>query len=87
MPDVPSWHLSGDWFDVCKCGIPCPCTFAQPPRRATAPGVLVWHIDEGKFGDVALDGLNLAAVAYFEGNIWDAGHDRGHGVLDRRARG
>ena len=20
------WHLTGDWFDVCKCAIPCPCT-------------------------------------------------------------
>jgi Protein of unknown function (DUF1326) len=26
--DVPSWRLSGDWFDACKCLIPCSCTFA-----------------------------------------------------------
>ena len=31
MADVPRWRLSGDWFDVCKCTIPCPCYFAQSP--------------------------------------------------------
>jgi hypothetical protein len=71
MPDVPSWHLSGDWFDVCNCAVPCPCTFAQPPTEGDCDGVLVWHIREGNFGDVKLDGLNFAAVARFIGNIWD----------------
>jgi hypothetical protein len=71
MADVPKWHAKGDWFDVCKCGIPCPCTFAQPPTEGDCDGVLVWHINEGAFGDVKLDGLNFAAVAQFEGNIWD----------------
>jgi hypothetical protein len=71
MNDVPSWHLTGDWFDVCKCGVPCPCTFAQPPTEGDCEGVLVWHIREGSFGDVELDGLNFAAVSRFVGNIWD----------------
>ena len=71
MTDVPSWHVKGEWFDVCKCAIPCPCTFAQPPTEGDCDGLLVWHINEGKFGDVTLDGLNFAAIARFEGNIWD----------------
>jgi hypothetical protein len=71
MADVPSWHLTGEWFDVCKCAIPCPCTFAQPPTDGTCEGILVWHINEGNFGDVDLSGLNFASVARFEGNIWD----------------
>ena len=29
MADIPHWHVEGDWFDVCKCNIPCPCEFAQ----------------------------------------------------------
>jgi len=33
--------------------------------------VLAWHIREGRYGDVALDGLSIIAVAEFEGNIWD----------------
>jgi hypothetical protein len=35
--DVPQWHLAGDWFDVCNCNIPCPCTFAQPPSSGRLP--------------------------------------------------
>jgi hypothetical protein len=73
LAEVPSWQLAGDWFDVCKCAVPCPCTFAQPPTEGDCDGVLVWHINEGSFGDVKLDGLNFAAVAHFLGNIWDEG--------------
>jgi hypothetical protein len=70
MADVPQWHAKGDWFDVCKCRIPCPCTFAQPPSEGDCEGILAWHIREGRFGEVELDGLNVVAVASFEGNIW-----------------
>src|SRR5215831_15880982 len=26
--NISKWKVSGDWFDVCKCTIPCPCEFA-----------------------------------------------------------
>jgi hypothetical protein len=70
MADVPEWRVSGDWFDVCKCSIPCPCTFAQPPSEGDCEGILAWHIREGRFGDVGLDGLNLVGLGAFDGNIW-----------------
>src|SRR5581483_2653170 len=70
MPDVPRWHVVGDWFDVCKCSIPCPCTFAQAPTDGSCEGVLAYHIREGRYGDVRLDGLNLIGVGAFEGNLW-----------------
>jgi hypothetical protein len=86
VADVPSWHLSGDWFDVCKCSVPCPCTFAQPPTEGDCDGVLIWHINEGTFGDLELDGLNFAAVAYFLGNIWDESTKANMGFfVDERA--
>jgi hypothetical protein len=68
--NVPRWHANGDWFDVCKCNIPCPCEFAQPPSTGDCEGVLAWHIRDGRFGDLALDDLNVIAVGRFEGNIW-----------------
>jgi hypothetical protein len=70
MVDAPEWRVSGDWFDVCKCSIPCPCTFAQPPSEGDCEGILAWHIREGHFGDVGLDGLNLVGLGAFEGNVW-----------------
>ena len=68
--DVPKWNLSGDWFDVCKCNIPCPCEFAQAPSYGDCEGVLAYHVNKGQYGDIALDGLNLLALADFNGNIW-----------------
>jgi hypothetical protein len=68
--DVPQWHVVGEWFDVCRCDIPCPCEFAQAPTDNYCEGVLTWHIREGNYGDVRLDGLSLIAVGRFEGNIW-----------------
>ncbi len=68
--NVPQWKVSGDWFDVCKCTIPCPCTFAQAPTYGDCEGVLAYHIKKGNYGNTSLDGLNVLAMGYFKGNIW-----------------
>jgi len=86
--DVPEWHVAGDWFDVCNCNIPCPCTFAQPPSSGDCEGVLAWHIREGHYCDVPLDGLNVMALAAFEGNIWAGEAQVRMGLfIDERADG
>ena len=68
--NIPKWKISGDWFDVCKCNIPCPCIFAQTPTYGDCDGVLAYHINNGNYGETTLDGLNVLALASFEGNIW-----------------
>jgi hypothetical protein len=45
---IPNWKVSGDFFDVCKCNIPCPCEFAQAPTYGDCDGVLAWHIKKGQ---------------------------------------
>src|SRR4051794_41938568 len=70
MAEVQGWRLIGDWFDVCRCRVPCGCTFAQPPDEGECNGILAWHIREGNYGDVTLDGLNVVMVGSFEGNLW-----------------
>ena len=67
---IPSWKLTGDWFDVCKCNIPCPCTFAQTPSYGDCEGVMTYHINKGQYGETSLDGLNVLILDYFKGNIW-----------------
>ncbi len=85
MVTVPQWHVVGDWFDVCSCDIPCPCEFAKAPTNNHCEGVLAWRIREGHFGDVRLDGLNVLALANFDGNIW-AGAKAAMGIFfDERA--
>jgi len=85
MADAPEWRVFGNWFDVCKCSIPCPCTFAQPPSEGDCEGILAWHIREGHFGEVSLDGLNLVALGAFEGNIWDGAKTDMAMFVDERA--
>ncbi|PQJ36827.1 hypothetical protein BSZ35_00285 [Salinibacter sp. 10B] len=70
MESIEQWKLKGDWFDVCKCNIPCPCYFAQTPTGGECEGTMVWHIREGHYGDVVVDDLNVLALASFTGNPW-----------------
>ncbi|MFF9869348.1 DUF1326 domain-containing protein [Streptomyces sp. NPDC013953] len=83
---VPRWRVAGDWFDTCKCNVPCPCSFAQPPTFGDCDGVLVWHIREGRYGDVVLDGLNVLMLGAFAGNVWGE-HSDAYGAvfIDERA--
>ena len=61
--NVPNWKISGGWFDVCKCSIPCPCEFAQTPTYGDHEGGLAWHIQKGQYGETtSLDGLNVLGL-------------------------
>jgi hypothetical protein len=84
--NIPQWKASGDWFDVCKCNIPCPCTFAQVPTYGDCEGVLAYHIKNGHYGETSLDGLNVLALSYFKGNIWEGNTKANIGsFVDERA--
>jgi len=47
--------------------------------------MLVWHIRQGHFGDVRLDGFNLLALAAFEGNLWAGAKARMGLFIDEKA--
>ena len=86
MSEVMEWHVAGDWFDVCKCAIPCPCTFAQAPTYGDCEGILAWHIRDGHYGDARLDGLNVVGLGTFDGNLWEGNTKATMGMyLDERA--
>lgn len=68
--NIPNWKISGDWFDVCNCNMPCPCEFAQAPTYGECDGILAYHINKGNYGETTLDGLNILALEGFKGNIW-----------------
>jgi len=86
MTDIQKWKLKGQWFDVCRCAIPCPCSWAQPPDDGYCEGILFWHIQEGAYGDLNLDGLNVAMLGSFRGNVWEKGTDFKDAIfMDQRA--
>jgi len=79
MAETPNWHITGDWFDNCSCAVACPCTFAQAPDNGFCESVLFWHIRQGHYGDINLDGLSFLRVGRWEGDLW-AGKAKGQPV-------
>ncbi|MGH6864342.1 MAG: DUF1326 domain-containing protein, partial [Methylocella sp.] len=69
-PNKSDWHLRGEWFDVCSCALPCPCSFAQTPTYGDCLFTLVWKVHEGHFNQTRLDGLGVVALGEFKGNMW-----------------
>jgi hypothetical protein len=68
MADQPKWQISGDYFENCSCDVVCPCLVSTKapltsrPTRGACEVPAIFHIDKGKFGDVSLDGLNVALM-------------------------
>lgn len=63
------WNVSGSYFEACNCDVACPCVFLSAPTTGECGVLLAWHIDEGKYGDVPLDGLNVAMAAHSPGHM------------------
>jgi hypothetical protein len=63
------WSLRGTYFETCNCDAACPCVMLSDPTEGECTVVVGWHIEEGAFGDVSLDGLNVALAAYSPGNM------------------
>lgn len=70
---MASWQISGDYFENCNCDVVCPClvSTAAPltgrPTQGACDVALLFHIDRGNYGQVSLDGLNVALVAHVPG--------------------
>lgn len=68
MADPVAWQLSGDYFENCSCSVVCPClvSAAAPLTARPTEGFcnvpLIFHIDTGNYGAVALDGLNVFVI-------------------------
>jgi hypothetical protein len=86
MAQIEKWNIKGQWFDVCRCAIPCPCSWAQPPDDDFCEGILIWHVQKGNYGEVELDGQNVAMVGTFRGNVWEKATDFKDAIfMDERA--
>jgi hypothetical protein len=57
------WKLAGTYFETCNCDVGCPCAFGSAPTEGFCTAIVAWHVKHGKFGDLALDGLNVVLLA------------------------
>lgn len=70
-----TWKIEGTYFEACNCETACPCVFLSKPSEGQCDAMVAWHIDKGAFGDVKLDGLNVAFAVHSPGHMaqvkWD----------------
>ncbi len=66
---MTQWKLTGTYFETCNCEAACPCVFGSPPTEGFCNAIVAWHIKHGVYGDVALDGLNVALLVDARGNM------------------
>jgi len=57
-----AWRAKGLLFENCNCQLVCPghMSFKQLCTHERCVGAWAVHIEEGRYGDVALDGLDIA---------------------------
>jgi hypothetical protein len=82
-----SWHVSGDYFEACSCDFLCPCmssNLTATPTQGFCDVGLVFHINEGRAGDVSLDDLNFVVVASTPG-VMGEGNWKVGVIIDERA--
>src|SRR5260370_23369487 len=62
-------QVRGEYLENCNCDVVCPCLFSSQAPMTSTPTQgacevgFGFHIDDGSFGHVSLDGLNVALVA------------------------
>jgi hypothetical protein len=84
------WRLSGDYFESCNCDVVCPCLVspAAPltaqPTQGVCDVALIFHINKGRYGEVSLDGLNIALIVHTPGPMADGNWTLG-AYIDERA--
>lgn len=79
-----SWKLSGVMVESCSCNVGCPCNFAQDPTYGWCKGNPSWHIEQGNFGAINLDGLNVIMIGEIPGNVFKGNWTSGI-VIDSKA--
>jgi hypothetical protein len=68
---MSTWNIKGNYVEACDCEAVCPCIFFSPPTDGTCTVMIGWHIDEGIFDGISLNGLNAALLAHSPGHMKD----------------
>jgi hypothetical protein len=80
----PSWALKGTVLVACNCDYGCPCNFNARPSHGKCEGGWTWHVQDGVFDGVRLDGLNFSLYVNWPGAIHE-GNGEALILVDERA--
>lgn len=82
-----AWRIEGEYFESCNCDFVCPCILSNLsalPSDGECKVALVFHIQEGRFGDVVLDDLTFVVAAQTPGAMIEGNWTVGL-IIDDRA--
>ncbi len=82
-----AWQISGDYFETCSCNYLCPClptNLAGRPTQGHCHFAFAFHIEKGRYGNVALDGLAFAVLGRSPGVMAEGNWAVGL-IVDERA--
>lgn len=81
---MTSWNVKGTILQACNCDYGCPCNFNAPPTDGHCEGQWTWHVEQGRYGETDLSGLNFSVAA-----DWPSAIHHGNGealiLIDERA--
>ncbi|MFO0751799.1 MAG: DUF1326 domain-containing protein [Thermodesulfovibrionales bacterium] len=69
MSETVAWSVAGFYIEACNCELVCPCWTGQAPTYGFCEGNCGWHIKQGQYGALKLDGLNVVMVQRVEGHM------------------
>ena len=72
MNDSVRWKVKGLYCETCNCESVCPCYSQQMPSQGFCEGPCIWHIQQGSYGAVKLDGLTVIMVQRCDGHMRDS---------------
>ena len=82
--EATTWQLEGTVFTACNCDYGCPCNFNARPTQGKCEGGWTWHVEEGRYGDVPLAGVNFSVYVNWPGAIHE-GNGEAVVLVDERA--
>ena len=84
---IPDWNIKGELILNCNCTVFCPCVVSLGQHPPTEGYCQTWggvRIDEGKFGDEDLSGLNIGLLIEIPG-LMARGNWKAAAFIDDRA--
>ncbi|MBB2919959.1 DUF1326 domain-containing protein [Cupriavidus alkaliphilus] len=78
------WEIQGTELINCNCSYGCPCQFNALPTNGFCEAMGAISINNGHYGEVRLDGLNIAVVFQWPGPIHE-GRGKCQPIVDERA--
>jgi hypothetical protein len=78
------WYVKGQEFGNCNCHYGCPCQFNALPTHGDCRAMSAFQIEEGRFGDVVLDGTAAAFIAAWPGPVHEGNGTMQH-IVDNGA--